>query len=483
VDDASIKIIVDELASLITGRSPGKIFQIGEATLVIDFGLRGDGYLLLNVEPSMPRLYLIKRRVRELEKLSRPLSSFGLTLRKELANTRLISVEKEPGDRVVWLTFTGEDDLSAGKTRKLVARLTGRSANLLLLDEHDRIASELRSSFSNEHRGQTYETSVKATSRHSKATDLLNAINSRDFPSASEAADHYFTSVIAAREMAARIASARADVRKKISRQESLLRQLEQDRTQHQGFEAQKRIGDLLLANLNTAKRNGRRVTLIDYFAEDAPTIEIEIDESISLQEEAARQFGLFSRSKRAIEHISRRLEQVQAALAKVSAEQESLETKIAAGEFPSPGTEASVPSSSTRDSNKRKGETKHIPGARRYLSSDGLEILVGRTANDNDRLTFKIAQPHDSWLHAADYGGSHVIVRNPTRKEVPQRTLIEAAQLAAFFSQAKKNPKADVHYTQRKFVSKIKGGKPGLVRLQRFKTIVVAPTESGTRI
>jgi predicted ribosome quality control (RQC) complex YloA/Tae2 family protein len=125
----------------------------------------------------------------------------------------------------------------------------------------------------------------------------------------------------------------------------------------------------------------------------------------------------------------------------------------------------------------------KRVPGTRRYVSGDGLDIFVGRTAKDNDHLTFKIAQPNDVWLHAADYGGSHVVVRNLTRKEIPHRTLIEAAQLAAFFSQAKQNPKADVHYTQRKFVTKIKGAKPGLVRLQRFKTITVTPKEAASRV
>ena len=94
-----------------------------------------------------------------------------------------------------------------------------------------------------------------------------------------------------------------------------------------------------------------------------------------------------------------------------------------------------------------------------------------------------KVAKPNDLWLHAADYGGSHVVVRNSTRKEIPHRTLIEAAQLAAWFSQAKKDPKVDVHYIERKFVSKPKGAKPGLVRLQRFKNITVQPNEAGTRV
>src|SRR6185369_12216862 len=63
------------------------------------------------------------------------------------------------------------------------------------------------------------------------------------------------------------------------------------------------------------------------------------------------------------------------------------------------------------------------VPGVRRYVSSDGYEVLVGRAAHDNDHLTFKIAQPNDLWLHAGDYPGSHVVIRNPTRKEIPHRT------------------------------------------------------------
>src|SRR5205807_3723950 len=108
--------------------------------------------------------------------------------------------------------------------------------------------------------------------------------------------------------------------------------------------------------------------------------------------------------------------------------------------------------------------------------------ILVGRAARDNDNLTFKVAKPNDLWLHAADYPGSHVVVRNASRKEIPHRTLIEAAQLAAYFSQANKDPKVTVHYTQRKALSKLKGAAPGLVRLLRVKSITVAPKEVGRR-
>ena len=97
--------------------------------------------------------------------------------------------------------------------------------------------------------------------------------------------------------------------------------------------------------------------------------------------------------------------------------------------------------------------------------------------------MTFRLARPHDLWLHAADYPGSHVVVRNPQRAEIPHRTVVEAAQLAAHYSQAKRDAKVAVNYTQRKFVAKPKGAAPGLVRISSFKTLLVAPRESGERV
>ena len=114
--------------------------------------------------------------------------------------------------------------------------------------------------------------------------------------------------------------------------------------------------------------------------------------------------------------------------------------------------------------------------GTRSFVSSDGFEILVGKKDKDNDFLTFRMAKSLDTWMHAADYPGSHVVIRNPNRREIPHRTLLEAAQLAAFYSKGKSQPKAAVHYTQKKFVNKPRGAAPGLVSLASFKTVLVEP-------
>jgi predicted ribosome quality control (RQC) complex YloA/Tae2 family protein len=80
-------------------------------------------------------------------------------------------------------------------------------------------------------------------------------------------------------------------------------------------------------------------------------------------------------------------------------------------------------------------------------------------------------------WMHVGDYGGSHVVVRNPAKEKVlPDNVLTKAAQLAAYFSQARNSSKVEVHYTQRRHVSKPRRAKPGLVKLSEFLSIRVEP-------
>src|SRR5437660_10546434 len=145
MDDQSINAVVAEIRPLLLGRAPGKIFQLSPSSVAIDFGLREPGFLLLSVEPSLPRMYLIKRRVRDLEKQSSPLGQFALFLRKELSGTTLRALEKDFEDRIVRFRFVGTDELGREKERTLVAQLTGRSANLFLLDEKGVISHRARS--------------------------------------------------------------------------------------------------------------------------------------------------------------------------------------------------------------------------------------------------------------------------------------------------------------------------------------------------
>lgn len=474
MNDETIKAIVEEIAPQLAGRAMGKVFQLSRTSLAIDFRLSGSRYLFVSVDPSLdPRLYLIERRVRDLEKEALQASSFVMAIKKHLSGAELIAVTKDEGDRIVRFSFRGRDVVGNILERVLVAQLTGRAANLLLLNERGYIIDTLRSLHgAGQEAGEPYAPPAQAGT-HSSKPGLQRAT----FASLSEAADDYYRALEARRAFEARAARERSRLNKEIAQRERLKRHLEADLAAHGDAEEHKRIGDLLLANLATAERRGTKVSVADYYAEGAPQIELEVDENSSLQEEAARRFARYTKARRASREIAERLETIEKELRRLEAQRAELESITKERDGAALGAITAEPVSETeRKRALKKKQAEHVPGARRYTSSDGYEILVGRAARDNDNVTFRVARPHDLWLHAADYPGSHVIVRNPTRAEIPHRTLIEAAQLAAHFSQARNDTKVTVHYTQRKFLSKPKGSAPGLVRMSSFRSITVEP-------
>jgi predicted ribosome quality control (RQC) complex YloA/Tae2 family protein len=116
-----------------------------------------------------------------------------------------------------------------------------------------------------------------------------------------------------------------------------------------------------------------------------------------------------------------------------------------------------------------------------RTLTIDGFEVLVGRGDEDNDALTFEIGAPHDLWLHVAGgTPGSHVIVRNPERVEVPKEVVERAAAAAAWYSKARSAAKVEVHVCRVADVSKPRGAPAGLVQLARWKSVRVRPEIPG---
>jgi predicted ribosome quality control (RQC) complex YloA/Tae2 family protein len=112
-----------------------------------------------------------------------------------------------------------------------------------------------------------------------------------------------------------------------------------------------------------------------------------------------------------------------------------------------------------------------------RTLRIGGFEVLVGRGDEDNDHLTFDVAEPQDLWLHVAGgAAGSHVVVRNPEGVPVPPEVVQGAAAAAAWYSKARAAARVEVHYCRAGDVSKPRGAPPGLVQLARWKSVKVKP-------
>ena len=109
------------------------------------------------------------------------------------------------------------------------------------------------------------------------------------------------------------------------------------------------------------------------------------------------------------------------------------------------------------------------------YISSDGDEIIVGKNNKQNEYLTNKLARRDDIWLQTKDIPGSHVVIRN---EDPSERTLQEAASIAAFFSKAKNSSSVPVDYTKIRHVKKPNGSKPGFVIYENQTTLYVTPDE-----
>ena len=484
--EATLKEIVSELDKLLPGRFLGRIYQLTPFSVAIDFGLKDKGFLFISIEPAAPRLYLIKRTVRELEKASVRFSSFTQAMRSVLGAGALKSLTKDENERVVRFSFVIENDLGDSDNYTLLAQLTGRSANLFLLDSANRIKQAWRHRHGEGQQvGELYAPPLpqaKASSARMLRSDPEMLITREGAITFSAAVDKYYSDLASGHAFDNLAGTLVATLRKEISRNKRLQANLRKDLVAHGDPDQHKRVGDLLLANIASARRAGNKVRVTDYYADGAPEIEVEVDEKVTLAEAASGSFSRYTKARRAVEEIGTRLAQLERELEALDAKLMKLEKVIATRDAAVLNEFAEKKATPATVGKKQKASLA-LPGLRRYRSSDGYEVLVGRTARDNDQLTFRVARPNDLWLHAGDYPGSHVIVRNSSRNDIPHRTIVEAAQLAAKFSQASKDNKVNIHYTRRKFLTKPKGSAPGLVRMSSFKTIRVEPGENLERV
>jgi predicted ribosome quality control (RQC) complex YloA/Tae2 family protein len=472
--DQLIQSVVEEVRTKSANHFLGKVFQLSPLSFALDLGIKGY-FLFISAEPSSPRFYLIQRRPKDVEKASIGLSHFGQLVKSQIGGGQFVDCTKDPGERVVRLTFRLVDELGEVHFRRLVAQLTGRAANLFILDELNRVKTTLRFPKGvGQSPGEYYLTPPTQSSR--KRAAPLEIIESP-----SEAADVFFQKLDAQKSFDSRVAELRVQLQRRKDQKTKLLANLENDLATHGDADRHKKIGDLLLANLSTATREDNKTRITDFYSEGTPTIEVEIDPTLSLQEAARQFFRRYAKAKRANEETAQRIYNLRQEIEVLQLQQDKLEQSALHRD--AKALEEFDEGNAKRKSRTEPKREQQIPGVRHYLSSDGYEILVGRGARDNDNLTFRIARPNDVWLHAGDYPGSHVIIRNPTKKEIPQRTVIEAAQLAGWFSQASEDAKVVIHYTERKFLSKPKGAAPGLVRMSKFKSMIVEPKESVERI
>ena len=234
--------------------------------------------------------------------------------------------------------------------------------------------------------------------------------------------------------------------------------------------------GELITANLYRMERGQSRLTAQNYYDENCADVDIPLDVRLSPQENAARYFKQYAKAKTAEKYLTAQLQRGREELQYLESVLQELAQAESEQDFNDIRTELT-------DGGYLRGRGKKQPGFQRaskpreFRSSAGLRILVGRNNRQNDRLTTKDADKRDIWLHTQKIHGSHVILCTGGT-EPDEQSLIEAASLAAYFSQAQGSTKVPVDYTPVKFVKKPAGAKPGMVVYTTYQTMLADPDE-----
>ena len=232
--------------------------------------------------------------------------------------------------------------------------------------------------------------------------------------------------------------------------------------------------GELITANLYRMERGMSRLTAQNYYDPDCADVDIPLDVRLSPQENAAKYFKKYTKAKTAEKYITTQLEKARVELTYLESVLQELTLAESEQDFNDIRAEL-TDGGYLRAKGRKQPQRPSKP--REFRSTAGLRILVGRNNRQNDRLTAKDAEKWDIWLHTQRIHGSHVILCTGGAQPDGQ-SLLEAASLAAYFSQAQNSTKVPVDFTQVKYVKKPAGSPPGFVNYTNYKTILADPSE-----
>ena len=240
------------------------------------------------------------------------------------------------------------------------------------------------------------------------------------------------------------------------------------------GGEKYRLYGEVLSANLYRVEDHSESVTLENFYENNKP-LTIPLKKELTASENAGRYFKRYNKAKQSKNAIREHLERNEAEHSYL--ESICYEIEAAAGEEELSEIFKELKQSGYLKEKRDKKREKQIkPLSPIEVSCLGHTVLIGRNNRQNDKLTLRIAQKDDLWLHAKDIPGSHVIIRRGEKGEIPEEVIVRAAAFAAYHSKAKDAAKVPVDCTEVRHVKKPNGARPGMVIYFEQTTIMAVP-------
>lgn len=283
------------------------------------------------------------------------------------------------------------------------------------------------------------------------------------------------------REVRQRLSQKSAEISKTVSnllaryRKKAALQQ--QDIENAAQMDKYKLYGDLITANIYRINTGDTRLIAQNFYDEALPEVEIPLEANLSPSKNANKYYTRYNKLKSTAVHAARQLELTNADIEYLQNVESSIDTCENMRDIAEIRRELEAGGYIKAQKNTGKPKKEDEVVLNRFISSDGFEIYVGKTSRQNDYLTTKLARNRDIWMHTKNIPGSHTVIITGG-KDVPDRTLEEAANLAAYYSKARLSSGVAVDYTEIKNVKKPSGAKPGMVIYEEYYTIYVTPDE-----
>ena len=492
---ADIGALVGECAPLLEGALVDEAGQPDESSLVLTLRAsnRAKLFLLIVARRSTARLHLVPERP---PSLPRP-PPFTEVARKLLCGARLVRIRQVSGDRIVELSFAkGPAGSVEAASSFLVHEMIGGKGRLFLLDGGRRVEAMLDPGGGARFRaGEVYRfpptlpahPAVKGIPP-SAWNPLPGVAGAEDFPAPLHlAVALHYGRLEAEGAFTDRKAFLAGALRKEVARAKKVEEKVAADLAGARSRAGDTEKGELLKGALGRLRRGMRSIDLENWFDPGLPEVRVELDPALTPLENIEKLFRRARKAKRAVPFLEGRAAELAARTEALSRALDGVEaasgledlTRIEQ-DLASAGVRMTWPRGGSRPASPRRapGEPAPRSPARRFISREGFEVLVGRSARDNDELTFRMGKGNDLFLHVSGRPGTHVIVRAVPGKTFPLETILDAAQLALHYTLPERSrvegARADVDYTPVKHVRKPRGAKPGLVLLATHKTVRV---------
>lgn len=258
---------------------------------------------------------------------------------------------------------------------------------------------------------------------------------------------------------------------------------LKEDLLAAENSEPLRLYGELLTANMHLLRPGMKEATVTNYY--DGSLVTIPLDPRYSPNKNAQNYFKRYGKARTAIHEKKIQLEENQGSIDYLESVLTYLNNTGSILEIEALREELEETGFLRRRKQKGPRRNKRFkPDPRKYTTSDGFQVLVGRNNRENDALTLQLAAKTDYWLHTKDIPGSHVIVRTENG-EITETAIYEAATIAAFYSKARSSGNVPVDYVRVRYVKKPHGAKPGMVIFTHNRTVYVDPKDpeaSGSR-